>query len=87
MRSFVSLRFQGHPIIVKDITMFMVTEWVDPSELTQLRTRVVGAETVCKDTKVALKWMEENYNTLKRSLDNLTNEFKPIKAKVVAAKI
>jgi hypothetical protein len=33
MRSFVSLWFQGHPIIVKEITMFMVTEWVDPSEL------------------------------------------------------
>jgi hypothetical protein len=72
---------------VKEITMFMVTEWVDPSELTQLRTRIVDAETICKDTKVTLKRLEESYNTPKRSLDNLTNEFKPIKAKVVAAKI
>jgi hypothetical protein len=76
MRSFVSLRFQGHPIIVKEITMFMVTERVDPSELVILKAQVVDAEVICKDTKAALKRMEDNYNTLKRSLDNLDNEFK-----------
>jgi hypothetical protein len=48
---------------------------------------VVDAEAICKDTKAVLKRMEDNYNTLERSLDNLNNEFKPLKARVVAAKL
>jgi hypothetical protein len=54
MRSFVSLRFQEHPVIVKEITMFMVTEWVDPSELDQLRIQVVNAEATVKESTGAL---------------------------------
>jgi hypothetical protein len=86
MRSFINVWFQGHPVIVKEITMFMVTERVDPAELDNMRTRLVDSEVVMKATKAALKRVEENYNTLKRSLDNMMKEFRPIKAKVVAAK-
>jgi hypothetical protein len=87
MRSFIDVRFQGHPVIVKEITMFMVTERVDPAELDNMRSRLIDTEATMKDTKAALKRVEENYNSLKRSLDNMMNEFRPIKAKVVAAKL
>jgi archaellum component FlaC len=65
----------------------MVTERVDPVELDNMRSRLIETEATMKDTKAALKRVEENYNTLKRSLDNMMNEFRPIKAKVVAAKL
>jgi hypothetical protein len=83
MHCFINLKFQGHPIIVKEITMFMVTERVDPEELVDLQSRLIESEnkttTRCNQ---AMKKMEENYNLLKRAFDNLQNEFKPIKAKV-----
>jgi hypothetical protein len=33
LQRFIIVRFQGHPVIVKEITMFMVTERVDTEEL------------------------------------------------------
>jgi hypothetical protein len=63
--------------------MFMVTERVDPVELDNMRSRLIDTKATMKDTKR----VEENYNTLKRSLDNMMNEFRPIKAKVVGAKL
>jgi hypothetical protein len=87
MRSFINVRFQGHPVIVKEITMFMVTEWVAPAELENMWTRLVDTESTMKDTKAALKRVEEIYNKLKRSLDNMMDEFRPIKVKVVGGKL
>jgi hypothetical protein len=87
MRSFIHVRFQGHPVIVKEITMFMVTERVDPAELEAMKTRLSDTDALLKDMKASNKRQEDNYNTLKRSLDNLMNEFRPVKAKVAAAKL
>jgi hypothetical protein len=87
MQKFIVLRFQGHPIIVKEITMFMVTERVDPEELAHLQTRLATAEAAHAKTNMAMKKVEDNYNSLKRNLDNLITEFKPIKSRVVASKI
>jgi archaellum component FlaC len=82
MHSFINLKFQGHPIIVKEITMFMVTERVDPEELVELQSRLIASEKTTTQCTQAMKKMEENYNSLKRAFDNLQNEFRPIKAKV-----
>jgi hypothetical protein len=84
MHWFISVGFQGHPIIVKEITIFMVTERVDPEELVALQARLTVSEKTCTQTSQAMKRMEENYTLLKRALDNLQNEFKPVKAKVNA---
>jgi hypothetical protein len=87
MQRFIVLRFQGHPIIVKEITMFMVTERVDPVELVHLQTCLTTAEAAHAKTNAEMKKVEDNYNSLKRNLDNLIAEFKPIKSRVVASKI
>jgi vacuolar-type H+-ATPase subunit D/Vma8 len=52
-----------------------------------MRARLADAKSTLKDTKTSMKRVEENYNTMKRSLDNLMNEFRPVKAKVAAAKL
>jgi archaellum component FlaC len=87
MRSFIHIRFQGHPVIVKDITMFMVTKRVDPAKLEAMKSRLADPDLLLKEMKVSNKRQEDNYNTLKRSLDNLMNEFRAVKAKVAAAKL
>jgi DNA repair ATPase RecN len=80
MQKFILLRFQGHPIIVKEITMFMVTERVDPEELAHLQTRLTMTKAAHTKTNAAMKKVEDNYNSLKRNLDNLIAEFKSIKS-------
>jgi L-ascorbate metabolism protein UlaG (beta-lactamase superfamily) len=67
--------------------MFMVAEMVDPEELVRMEEKLGAATVAHTQTKVAMKKLEENYATLKRTLDNLVNDFKPIKAKEVQAKL
>jgi hypothetical protein len=84
MNKFIVVRFQGHPVTVKEITMFVAAERVDPKELVRMEEKL-GAGTVAHaQTKVAMKKLEENYTTLRRTLDKLVNNIKPIKAKVQA---
>jgi hypothetical protein len=42
--SFISVQFKSHPAIVKEISLFMVTERVDPKEVTDLSVRCKKAE-------------------------------------------
>jgi hypothetical protein len=47
-----------------------------------MEEKLAIAVTANTQTKVAMKKLEENYTNLKRTLDNLVNGFKPVKAKV-----
>jgi hypothetical protein len=67
--------------------MFMVTERVNPAELEAMKSRLADTDLLLKDMKATNKQHEDNYNTLKRSLNNLMNEFHLVKAKVAAAKL
>jgi hypothetical protein len=40
MEGFMAVKFQDHPIVVKEITMFMLTERIDPDELTKMTTKL-----------------------------------------------
>jgi hypothetical protein len=82
MQKFIWVRFQGHPVIVKEITMFMISERVDPTELKNMVTKMKTVEDENKSMKTTLARLEENYNALKRSLENLREDVKPIKLKV-----
>jgi hypothetical protein len=84
MKKFIAVRFQGHPVIVKEITIFMVTERVDPEELIRMEERLAAVVAANTQAKVGMKKLEENHTALKRNLDNLMNDFNPIKAKVQA---
>jgi hypothetical protein len=41
LQRFILLRFQGHPVIMNEITMLMETERVDPEELVSMEARLV----------------------------------------------
>jgi hypothetical protein len=87
--SFTVAQFRGHTAIVKELSLFMLTESVDPTELTTLTGKVTVAENAAVNAKKEVKTMEgkvatlgENYNTLKRKHDNLQLEHEKLKKKV-----
>jgi hypothetical protein len=83
MERFIAVKFQGHPVIVKEITMFMVTERVDPEDLTALQTKLTTANTPLTHANTRVNTLESNFNELKRSFDNhIATTFKNLKDKV-----
>jgi hypothetical protein len=83
MERFMAVKFQGHPVIVKEITMFMVTERVDPDEVTAMQTKMDTAKTALATANGRVTTLENSFNELKRSYDNhIANAFKNLKDKV-----
>jgi hypothetical protein len=87
--SFTVVQFRGHTAIGKELSLFMLTERVDPSELTTLAGKVTVAENAAVNAKKEVKTMEgkvaslgENYTTLKRKHDNRQLEHEKLKKKV-----
>ena len=81
MQQFIDVRFRGHPAIVKEMTLFMLTERVDPSEIGLLVERVKEAEAKGIQAQKIAMTLEKDVAVLKRNYDNLMNEIKQLKAK------
>jgi hypothetical protein len=78
MERFMAVQFQG-----KEITMFMVTERVDPDEVTSMQTKINAAKTALDTANGRVTTLEHSSNELKRSYDNhIANAFKNLKDKV-----
>jgi hypothetical protein len=83
MERFMLVKFQGHPVIVKEITMFMVTECVNPGDLTVFTTKLGIATTALADANTRVAKLESSIHELKRTFDNhIANSFKNLKDKV-----
>jgi hypothetical protein len=61
MQKFIEARFGGHPVIVKEITMFMISERVDPDELVKVEEKLAAATVTNTQIKGEMKKLEENY--------------------------
>jgi hypothetical protein len=82
MQQFIDVKFRGHPAIVKEITLFILTERVDPSEIGRLVERVKDAEAKGAQATKTCAALEKEVTALKRNYDNMLNEVKQLKAKV-----
>jgi hypothetical protein len=82
IQSFISVQFKSHPAIVKEISLFMVTELVDPKEMLELSTKCKKAEADAAKAVVEVKKLTEVHNDLKRKHEALHADFKLVKAKV-----
>ena len=89
MEEFIQVGFKGHPAIVKQMSLFMVTERVDPSEILGMMAKVSKAEAAAdKATAEAKKHGEaftrlnEAHGLQKRKLDALADNFEAFKKKV-----
>jgi hypothetical protein len=83
IQSFIGVQFKSHPAtIVKEISLFMVTERVDPKEILDLGLKCKKAEAEATKVVGDVKKLTESHNELKRKHDALLAGFKLIKAKV-----
>jgi hypothetical protein len=83
MERFIAVKFQGDPVIVKEITMFMVTERVDPDEMARVQKELDRTTVALRSCMSAMESMEAKFGDLKRSYDNhIANGFKNLKDKV-----
>jgi hypothetical protein len=82
MQQFIEVKFRGHPAIVKEMTLFMLTERVDPSEIAKLLERARDAENKANAAQKLALTLEKDVITLKRNYDNLVNDVKQLKAKI-----
>jgi hypothetical protein len=82
MEEFIALGFKGHPSIVKQMSLFMVTERVDPSEILGMMTKVTKAEAAAEKATTEAKRLTEANAVQKRKLDSLSENFETFKKKV-----
>ena len=64
VEDFVAFNFRGHPSMVREMTIYMMTERVDPCELLDMKAAILGAE---KATALVTK-MAGDYESTKRQL-------------------
>jgi hypothetical protein len=79
---FIELGFESHPAIVKEISLFMLTERVDPKEIKTFSLRVDNADAVANKAMNLAREAEEKCLSTKRSLDSLKNEFAALKQSI-----
>ena len=82
MEEFIQVGFKGHPSIVKQMSLFMVTERVDPSEVTAMLTKVSKAEAAAEKATAESKRLIEVNSVQKRKIDALSENFEAFKKKV-----
>jgi hypothetical protein len=82
MEEFILVGFKGHPSIVKQMSLFMVTERVDPSEILGMMTKVTKAEAAAEKATAEAKRLAEANGVQKLRLDALSENFETFKKKV-----
>ena len=82
MDKFILVGFECHPASVKQMSLFMVTEQVDPSEIVGMMKKVVKVETAADKATADSKRLTEANAVLKQKVDALAEIFEPFKKKV-----
>eukprot|EP00978_Attheya_sp_CCMP212_P045215 scaffold337794_cov55-Attheya_sp.AAC.1 len=85
MEEFIEVGFQGHPSFVKEMSLVMLTERVDPSQVGHIDETVSSLHANVETGSRANRNLEGKYTALKRSYDNLTNEVRALATKNKAA--
>jgi hypothetical protein len=79
MDEFISFKFQSHPAFVKEMSLFVLTERVDPTQIATVDATVASLRTTVHEMKSKTLHMEDKYGILKRNYDNLVNDVKMLK--------
>jgi hypothetical protein len=78
-KAFELVKYLGHPSVVKEMSLFMLTERVDPSEVVTIGNRAKQAECAANDATAEVAKMNDSITTLKRNFSNLKNNFAAVK--------
>jgi hypothetical protein len=86
---FIALDFRGHTTMVQQMTLFMMTERVDPAQLTKVMTLVEAGNKAALDASKQVKTLTDSLEKVKseaaaqkRKYDDLRSEVEALKRKV-----
>ena len=77
MEDFLKAGFRSHPLIVKEISLFMLREWVDPLE-------VDGVKSDMEKLKTEIKKLSTANSDLKKTVGDLKEELKRLKDRLTS---
>ena len=84
MKDFISKQFRGHPQMVKQISLFMIHERVDPLAFSKLETRVLQLEQAVSKQDKLITTMNRtlgNYENLNKTLSDVQRRLKTLENK------
>jgi hypothetical protein len=73
--------YRGHPAVVKEMSLFMLTERVDPNEMDKLTLRAQKAKKEASEAKAEANKAQDSIIILNRDFKTMKNEIAALKAK------
>jgi hypothetical protein len=73
--AFKKVQYRGHPAVVKEMNLFMLTERVDPLEVTGIFKKVKKAERVATEAAAKIVKLKDIITSMKRDFLNLKTNF------------
>jgi hypothetical protein len=80
IEDFSKVQFRGHTAIVKDMSLFMLTECVDPTELLGILQQVRDAEQAASNAKAEVVKLNTEITTLGADVATLKREHKDLQS-------
>jgi hypothetical protein len=89
VEQFIKLDFKGHTTMVQQMTLYMMTERVDPAQMTKQAVMVENGHKAVQEALKLVKQLSEAVDKLKvegaaakRKIDDVTNQLETLKKKV-----
>jgi hypothetical protein len=73
--------YRGHPAVVKEMSLFMLTERVDPHEMDKVTAKAKNAEKEAGEAKAEVARQKEQIVILNRDYKSLRADFAALKAR------
>jgi hypothetical protein len=77
--AFKKVKYRGHPAVVKEMSLFMLTERVDPSQVNSIGEKAKTAWSKAEEANAEVFKLKDVITTLKRDFANLKNDFASVK--------
>jgi hypothetical protein len=93
IEQFIKVDFKGHTTMVQQMTLYMMTERVDPAQMIKQAATVESGHKAVQEALKAVKQLSDTVDkmkgeaaTAKRKVDDVTNQLETLKKKVNAGK-
>jgi hypothetical protein len=73
--AFKKVQYRGHPAVVKEISLFMLTKRVDPSKVTGISEKAKKAERVASEVLSKIIKLKDIITLMERNFSNLKTNF------------
>ncbi len=77
--AFKKVQYHGHPAVVKEMSLFMLTERVDPTEVVAISEKAKKAERASSDATAEIVKLKDIITSMKQDFSNLKADFSSAK--------